>query len=87
MRSKAANTPPKITKLDLKNKVTGAASLTGGTGTNNTNSYEKTASGEGENDSRHTYSKLDPTAQSFDKDMGEIAKAVHLQYVAGENKD
>lgn len=45
-------------------------------------------SGEGEGEeSNHSYSKLDPTAQSFDKDMGEIAKAVHLQYIAGDNKD
>lgn len=30
---------------------------------------------------------MNQTAQSFDKDMGEIANAVHLQYIAGENKD
>ena len=39
MRSKATTTPPKISKLDLQGKVTGAAQITGGTGTNNTNSY------------------------------------------------
>ena len=59
--------------LDLKGKV------------ENTVSSNVAYSSQEKTDREHKtsvdYNSLDPGTQSYDKDMGEIAKAVRLQYV------